>query len=103
MIDIVVYALAVDFNGATLSRTIAKEITVRGLHLGTSFSLPIEWSEPHERQYAKMAAQAKLPERYADMAGGLDLAKKLFNPVLSDAANILQWNHTKQSWENCRS
>ena len=92
LVDIVVFALTETFEGEELAQAIASEARVRGLMLGDSFSLPTEWGSGQATQYAKLAEQTHLPENVATMSGGLELAKRFLDPVLSGFASDMTWN-----------
>ena len=59
--------------------------------------------QAHARQYAKLAAQTRLPEPYRTMQGGLGLAKELLDPVLAGSYAQKFWNHQQLSWDDSRA
>lgn len=98
LVDIVVLATVVDIDACSLKNAICRESALRGLCIASSFELPGEWGAMHAKQYAKLAAQAHLPEHVRDMRGGVMLAKALIDPVLGDGTREGHWNHEKGEW-----
>ena len=90
------FALSESFDGEELAAALDKEARARGLALGEAFSLPEEWGSAQEAQYARLARQTSLPQDVATMAGGLSLAGRFLDPVLSGSYAGMIW--TPCSW-----
>ena len=100
LVDIVVLACNVAFDGNALSSAIMRELGVRHLvETVESFELPAEWGEEQERQYAKIAAGVPLPEQAKTMRGGELLAAKLIGPCLDDAVADAVWHLDGLEWK----
>lgn len=99
LVDIAVYATTCDIDGEDLRTRLRREIVVRKLKGVGSFALPGEWGDAQARQYEKLARQTGLPERLKEMQNAEDLARTLFDPVLSGECAAMRWSCEKTSWE----
>lgn len=99
LVDIVVYALTCDVDGADLQARLRREIAVRRIGPIGSFALPKEWAEAQARQYAKLCAQTGIPERLHDIGDASKLATELLDPALGQRCTGLRWSHENLRWK----
>ena len=100
LVDIVVYALTCDVDGADLQARLRCEIAVRKIGPIESFALPEEWAGAQSRPHAKLCAQTGIPAHQHDIGEASKLAAELLDPALKRRCDGLRWNHESLSWES---
>ena len=99
LVDIVVYALTCDVDGADLQERLRREIAVRKIGPIGSFALPEEWGGAQARQYAKLCAQTGIPAHLHDIDEASKFAAVLLDPALEQRCAGLRWSHERLRWE----
>lgn len=99
LIDIVVYANKEKVDANALLRRLQIECSARHLAIPKEFAVPQEWYEVLAGSFTKSARTTKAAEQYQRLEDAEHLAQKLFNPILSGAAEGKTWNCHTMEWE----
>ncbi|MDO4429465.1 MAG: nucleotidyl transferase AbiEii/AbiGii toxin family protein [Atopobiaceae bacterium] len=99
LVDIAVYAVTCAIDGGQLQEHVLREGAVRSIALPETFGIPDEWGAPHERQFEKLCSQTGLPRSLRSIGASVELASRLFDPVLAGSADGVTWNPQKTAWE----
>ena len=96
--DIAIYAATCPIDGGKLRAHVLREGAVRGIVLPEAFSIPDEWGAPHARQFEKLCSQTSLPHSLRSIGASVELASRLFDPVLTGFADDMTWNPATCEW-----
>lgn len=98
LVDIAIYAATCPIDGGKLREHVLREGAVRGIVLPEAFSIPDEWGAPHARQFEKLCSQTGLPHSLRSIGASVELASRLFDPVLTGFADGMTWNPATCEW-----
>lgn len=97
-VDIIIYAMSVDFSYNALARALSREAASRHLALGDEILLPAEWGAMHERQYRSLFANNRLFEAAPSFEEGLAIAKRFLDPAVRGMDKQGFWSHAELRW-----
>lgn len=97
-VDIIIYAMSVDFSYNALVRALSREAASRHLALGDEFLLPAEWGAMHERQYRSLFVNNRLFEAAPSFEEGLAIAKRFLDPAIRGMDKWEFWSHAELRW-----
>ena len=98
LVDIAIYAVTCPIDGGKLRERVLREGAVRGIVLPEAFGIPDEWGAPHARQFEKLCSQTGLPHSLRSIGASVELASRLFDPVLTGFADGMTWNPATCEW-----
>ena len=98
LVDIAIHAATCPIDGGKLRECVLREGAVRGIALPEAFGIPDEWGAPHARQFEKLCSQTGLPHSLRSIGASVELASRLFDPVLTGFADGMTWNPATCEW-----
>ena len=98
LIDVLIYALSSEIDGAALSRRLQVEQTARKMPRSDRFEIPAEWRESGEARFRKLCGQVPLVKGANGLDDAVKIASKLFNPVLDGSAAGKKWDPASGAW-----
>lgn len=98
LVDIAIHAATCPIDGGKLREHVLREGAVRGIVLPEAFGIPDEWGAPHARQFEKLCSQTGLPHSLRSIGASVELASRLFDPVLTGFADGMTWNPATCEW-----
>lgn len=94
LVDLVVFAATLDFDGDALAVALESEIRRRRLARPNTFTVPAGWG----RGYAKLAAHVPACEHYRTVGLAVALASLMIDPALSGSCRGRTWSHHAAGW-----
>lgn len=98
LVDIVIYATTCEVDGDSLQRAIHRERSARRLAPIGAFSVPEEWGDAHDRQFASLCAQTGLVDSLRLRKNAEALASTLLEPAIRMSVTGKRWNHDELCW-----
>lgn len=99
LIDLIVYLRTESFGLSDLRSALERELALRHLEIGDSFSVPASWRQSYRQTYAKLAEKTRLPEELHDLETAESLVSSCLEPVLAHADTESVWDCKSLSWK----
>ena len=98
LVDLVIYITTEDFDYATLSECLSRELKMRKLELDDGFRVPDVWHESYSSRYAALAKRTGMDSSLQALGTAEALVGKCLDPVLLKAMGEARWDHGKMTW-----
>lgn len=98
LVDLVLHVTRYGMVGSDLSRAIEREAGMRGIADLDAFRVPESWRGFYKGAYRKAAAEAKIPDRWIDVADAEEVVKACVDPAIKQEVEELEWDPGVLEW-----
>lgn len=98
LIDLAVYLKTESFGLSDLHSALERELALRHIEIGDSFSIPSSWHQAHRQAYASLAEKTRLPEELHDLEAAEGLISACLAPALVHSDKEFVWDCKSLSW-----